>query len=396
MYERYTTDVLRRRLAEPRRFIQAVVGPRQVGKTTSVRQALDSSSVCSYFVSADSPAPLPPVWIEENWAIARAAAQAQATPVVLALDEIQKIAGWSEAVKRQWDADTAAGVDVRVVLLGSSALLVQKGLTESLAGRHEVIHATHWTFAEMRDAFGWDLETFVLFGGYPGPASLTDDPGRWRDYVRDSLIETAVARDVLSLARIDKPALLRRLFALACEYSGRELSYTKMLGQLEGAGNTTTLAHYLDLLDAAGLATGLQKHAGEAVRRRGSSPKLLAMDTALVTAMTGVTSDIVRADRAEWGRLVETAVGAHLLAWTQRRGGEVRYWRDGGLEVDYIVEHDRKTVAIEVKSGVGLSGGDLKGLQAFSERFSPDASLVVGTGGVPLEEFLGGGFELPI
>ncbi len=388
MYRRYTTDILLRRLSEPRRFIQVVTGPRQVGKTTSVKQALAAAELPSHYASADSPTPLPPLWIEQQWNAARAIAGSRSAPVLLALDEVQKIDGWSEAVKAQWDADSGSDVDIRVVLLGSSALLVRKGLSESLAGRFEVIRATHWTYDEVREAFGWDVDTFVYFGGYPGAAPLVDDEDRWRSYILDSLVETAVSRDILLPTRVDKPALLRRLLALTCEYSARELSFNKMLGELADAGNTTTLAHYLDLLSGAGLATGLQKHAGQAVRRRASSPKLLALNTALVSAVVGKSRHAARADTAYWGRLVETAVGGHLVAHALRREGDVRYWRDGALEVDFVVEHAGRLVAIEVKMGAGTGGGDLRGLQAFAERFAPDRSVVVGAGGIALDAYL--------
>jgi hypothetical protein len=117
---------------------------------------------------------------------------------------------------------------------------------------------------------------------------------------------------VLLLSRVDKPALLRRTFELACRYSGQVLSYSKMLGQRPDAGNATTLAHYLDLLAGAGLVTGLQKYAGDVARRRGSSPKLQVMSTALVTAPSGLTLAEARRDGEFWGRFVEPAVGAHL------------------------------------------------------------------------------------
>ena len=231
---------------------------------------------------------------------------------MLVLDEIQKVPGWSEAVKRLWDEDTRLRRALKVVILGSAPLLVQRGLAESLAGRFEVLQLQHWSFAEMREAFGWSLDTYLFYGGYPGAAPLVGEPSRWARYVLDSLVETTIARDVLLLSRVDKPALLRRLFELGCRYSGQILSYTRMLGQLQDAGNTTTLAHYLDLLAAAGMLEGLQKYAGAAVRQRGSSPKLQVLNTALMTAPMGLALEEARADRELWGQLVESAVGAHL------------------------------------------------------------------------------------
>jgi len=215
-----------------------------------------------------------PAWIEQQWEAARLLArEAGREGALLALDEVQKVPRWSESLKRLRDEDSRAALPLKVVLLGSAPLLVQKGLTESLTGRFEILHLPHWSYVEMRDAFGWTLDQYLFYGAYPGAAPLVDEPERWARYIRDSLIETTIARDVLLLSRVDKPALLRRLFELGCTYSGRILSYTKMLGQLQDAGNTTTLAHYLDLLAGAGMVVGLQKYAGGAARRRGSSPK---------------------------------------------------------------------------------------------------------------------------
>jgi predicted AAA+ superfamily ATPase len=289
-------------------------------------------------------------------------------------------------VKRLWDEDSASGLDLKVVLLGSSPLLLQSGLTESLAGRFEVLPVTHWSFSEMRDAFGWDLERFAFFGGYPGAAPLAGDFARWSRYVRDSLIETTVARDVLLVTRVDKPALLRRLFHLACEYSGQILSYQKMVGQLQDAGNTTTLAHYLELLSAAGLVTGISKYAGEAVRRRASSPKLLVWNTALLAAQAGVPPGQAVRDREFWGRLAESAVGAHLLNACRGTGIEVSYWRERGREVDFVLQRGRDLVAVEVKTG--HRKGALPGVEAFERTFHTKRSVVVGAQGVPIEEFL--------
>ncbi len=375
---------LTRRLAEPRRFIQVVAGPRQVGKTTLVQQVMEGSDLATVFASADEPALRGPEWIAQQWDAARLAAGGGAS--VLVLDEVQKIPGWSESVKRLWDEDTRRKRRVKVVVLGSAPLLIQRGLSESLAGRFEVLRLPHWSFAEMREAFGWSVKRFVYYGGYPGAAPLVREPERWRSYVLDALVETTISRDVLLLTRVDKPALLRRLFELGCRYSGQILSYTKMLGQLHGAGNTTTLAHYLDLLSGAGMLTGLAKFAGEAVRQRGSSPKLQVLNTALMSAQSGFGFDEARADHEVWGRLVETAVGAHLANAAVVGTCELFYWRDHNREVDFVVRRGRELTAIEVKTG--RTHEAQPGLAAFAEAFNPHRRLLVGGGGIPLEEFL--------
>lgn len=305
---------------------------------------------------------------------------------MLALDEIQKIPGWSETVKRLWDEDTAAGLPLKVIVLGSAPLLAQRGLTESLAGRFELLHLPHWSFAEMREAFGWTLDQYLFHGGYPGAAPLIAEPARWARYILDSLVETTLSRDVLLLTRVDKPALLRRLFELACRYSGQILSYSKMLGQLHDAGNTTTLAHYLDLLGGAGMVTGLQKFSGSAVRQRGSSPKLQVLNTALMTAQSRFTPEEARTDRELCGRLVESAVGAHLANAAAAGACELCYWRDQNREVDFVVRAGRSVTAIEVKSGRAREGRP--GIAAFADAFRVKRKLLVGADGVPIEEFL--------
>lgn len=378
---------LARRLRGPRRFLQVVAGPRQVGKTTLVRQVLERIDRATVLASADEPALRDRVWIEQQWEAARLLAkQSGRGGAILALDEIQKIPGWSESVKRLWDEDAARRLPLKVVLLGSAPLLVQHGLGESLAGRFEVLRLPHWSFAEMRDAFGWPLERYLFFGGYPGAAPLAREAARHARYVKDALIETTIARDVLLLTRVDKPALLRQLFELACAYSGRELSYQKMLGQLQDAGNTTTLAHYLELLAAAGMVVGLQKYAGDRARRRGSSPKLQVLNTALLTAQSGLTPREARGDAEFWGQLVESAVGAHLANAAATGACELFYWRDGDREVDFVVRARRRLVAIEVKS-VGRRRA-LHGLATFDAAFHPDRKLLVGADGIALDEFL--------
>lgn len=383
-FQRPQAGELARRLAEPRRFIQMVTGARQVGKTTLVQQVLERAGVPVRYASADEPTLRGPDWVATQWEAARR--EVRESGAILALDEVQKALGWAESVKRLWDEDTRARRDLEVVLLGSAPLLVQQGLTESLAGRFEVVHLPHWSFSEMRTAFGFSLEQYVVFGGYPGAAPLAGEPGRWRRYILDALVETTIARDVLLLTRVDKPALLRRLFELSCRYSGQVLSYNKMLGQLQDAGNTTTLAHYLDLLAAAGLVTGLPKYSGSAVRLRASSPKLQVLNTALMSAQSEVRPEAVTADRHAWARLVESAVGAHLANAAAAGACEVFYWRQGNREVDFVVRAGRAVTAIEVKSGRSRDG--LPGLVAFAETFQPARRLLVGGDGIPVEEFL--------
>lgn len=386
-FERPHGAVLAKRLAEPRRFLQVVAGPRQVGKTTLVRQVLARTGRPATLVSADEPTLRDRDWLVRHWREARElAAGAGRGGAVLALDEVQKIPGWSETVKRLWDEDTAAGVRLKVVVLGSAPLLLQRGLGESLAGRFETLHLPHWSFGEMKAAFGWTLDAYIVHGGYPGAAPLIADAARWRRYVLDALIETTISRDVLLLTRVDKPALLRRLFELACRHSGQILSFTKMLGQLQDAGNTVTLAHYLELLASAGMVTGLQKFAGDAARSRGSSPKLQVLNTALMSASSGLAPNELRADRELWGHLVESAIGAHLANAAAARDCELFYWRERNREVDFVVRAGRRLVGIEVKSG--RSRGTPAGLSSFSDSFRGSRTLLVGEDGTPIEAFL--------
>lgn len=384
-FRRAAFVTVRSRLLEPRRFIIVIAGPRQVGKTTLIRQVAAELQLPIHLVSADDPGLRDRSWLEAQWEVGRTLTRTGAgRAAVLVLDEVQKIPAWSETVKRLWDEDAAAGTDLRVVVLGSAPLLVQRGLSESLAGRFEIIRLAHWSFAEMRAAFGWDLERFLFFGGYPGAASLVDDIDRWRAYMLDALIETTLSRDILLLTRVDKPVLLRQLFRLGADYSAQIVSYQKLVGQLQDAGNTTTLAHYLELLRSTGLLAGLQKYSGSKVRQRGSSPKLLVLDPGFMSAMTDVDPATARADRDYWGRLVETAVGAHL-ANTAERDVEVTWWREGDREVDFVLSHRSNVLAIEVASG--RRKASLPGLEAFGRTFE-SRKLLIGAQGLPLETAL--------
>lgn len=387
-FKRSLFPALLKRLREPRRFLQVLTGPRQVGKTILARQVAKELAIPVHYTSADEPTLQDRAWLNQQWDIARTFTRkgSHQVPALLIIDEVQKAQDWSETIKRLWDEDSAAELPLRVLLSGSAPLLVQKGLTESLAGRFEIIPVPHWSLSEMRAAFGWSVEQYIYFGGYPGAASLVEDEQRWRRYIVDALIETTVARDILLLTRVDKPALLRRLFHLACDYSGQVLSYQKMLGQLQDAGNTVTLAHYLDLLKGAGLVAGLPKYSAQKVRQRASSPKLQVLNTALMTALADTTFAGVQTDRNRWGRLVESAVGAHLLNSASGPGIEIHYWRDGNREVDFVLVSGKHTVAIEVKSGRRATA--LPGMAAFAKAFPVKRQLLVGAQGIPLDEFL--------
>ncbi|MFQ5668811.1 MAG: ATP-binding protein [Candidatus Binatia bacterium] len=386
-FRRSQGDTLAARLGEPRRFLHVVAGPRQVGKTTLVQQVMADSERPQVFASADEPALRDAAWLTAQWERARLLAKDGGRGgALLALDEVQKIPDWSETVKRLWDEDSRHRCPLHVVLLGSAPLLMQRGLSESLAGRFETLRLPHWSYTEMQTAFGFTLEQYLYFGGYPGAAPLADDPERWRRYVLDALVETTIARDVLLLTRVDKPALLWRLFDLGCRYSGQMLSYTKMLGQLHDAGNTTTLAHYLDLLSAAGMLTGLPKYSGKAVRTRASSPKLQVFNTALLTAQSGLPPAEARDDREFWGRLTESAVGAHLANAATGGECELFYWREGNREVDFVLRKGRTVVGLEVKSGRAPLAHS--GLAAFAKAFQVKRTLLVGGDGIPVAEFL--------
>jgi hypothetical protein len=372
-----------RRLRQPPELLQIIVGPRQVGKTTAAQQIGEDWPGPVRYAAADLPLPPGPEWIETQWELARRDASA-VDAALLILDEVQKVRGWSEVVKGNWDADRASGTKIAVLLLGSSALLLTHGANESLAGRFFLHRCGHWSFAECREAFGWDLDRWIYFGGYPGAAPFANDDTAFRSYVRDALIEPAIARDVLAMQTVAKPALLRQLFALSCMYAGQILSYNKMLGQLQDAGNTTTLAHYLRLLKTAFLASGLERFKGGRAARRASSPKLVIWNNALVTGLGSAGFRDAREDPSGWGRLVENAAGAHLLGHLQGPANDVSYWRERSHEVDYVVKTGKSVWAIEIKSG---RPGRPQGLAAFTRGYPQAKPFVVGRGGMPLEEF---------
>jgi len=386
MYRRYIYDILLERLAEPRQFIQVIAGPRQVGKSTMVNTVLKEMNVPYIFETADGQDYEDSEWISRIWASARANMQVlNSDCFILAIDEIHKLNNWSEYVKKEWDKDTLDNLNIKVVILGSSRLLLKYGLDESLAGRFEIIRMSHWDYPEMREAFGWTLEQYIYYGGYPGSARLISDERRWKRYIRDSIVSPSVDKDVIMTTHIYKPELMRSLFNLGCAYSGKELSLNKMLGQLQESGNVTTLSNYLTTLGEANLLCGLSKYANDDARRYNSVPKLQVFNQAFLTVATGngFKSDFVSPER--WGRWVESAIGAYLVNHADENDYKVYYWRERNDEVDFILRREDKLIAIEVKSG---RRGTNAGLEVFTKKYNPTMAIMVGTGGIPLDVFL--------
>ena len=386
MFERSELQEIRKRVYEPRKFIQVISGPRQVGKTTLITQLLEKLTIPAVYESADAIPAGNSLWIDQLWDTVRLKMKSQnAGEFILIIDEIQKIPNWSETVKKNWDNDSMNRINIKLVLLGSSRLLIQQGLTESLAGRFENIVLTHWSFDEIHEAFGWDAEAFAWFGGYPGAAELINDENRWKRYIRDSLIETSISKDILMLTRIDKPALLKNLFELGSLYSGQILSYTKLLGQLQDAGNTTTLSHYLKLLGSAGLITGIEKYSGAPVRTRSGSPKFQVYNNALLSSQSPMTFSDVRNNPAEWGRVIESAVGAYLANESLKGSISLFYWRDRNDEVDFVIERDGKIIGIEVKSSTSRND---RGMTSFQKKYHPFRTICIDENRMPWKEFI--------
>ncbi|MBI5193710.1 MAG: ATP-binding protein [Nitrospirae bacterium] len=373
-------DAMKKRLP----VFQVLTGPRQVGKTTIAQQVMEVLSFPAVYATADSPLPPGPEWIETNWRLAQVEFERHKKPVILVLDEIQKVRGWSETLKYHWDEGRRSKYDIRLLVLGSSALLLQEGLTESLAGRFYLNRCMHWSFQECNEAFGWDLRKWLYYGGYPGAVVFVKDEQQWKKYVLDSLIETVMARDVLQMQKITKPALMRHLFALSATFPAQIFSYNKMLGQLQDAGNTTTLAHYLKLLESAFLVSGVEVYSKGQIRKRGSSPKLILWNNALINAISSKTFRDAVGDPIWWGRLVENAVGLHLCNWLSGTEYSITYWREGDKEIDFIVTRGAESWAIEVKSG---RSGKLSGIEYFRRKYPEAKVLIVGAGGIPLEQF---------
>lgn len=386
MYKRSIYHTIIKRLEEHRMFIQVVMGPRQIGKSTVVKQVLDDLGKPYLLYSADTIPSTSPKWISECWANVRLQMRAQQLEeMILVIDEVQKLKNWSEYVKKEWDADSLNHINLKVVLLGSSRVLLEKGLAESLMGRYEEIRMSHWSYPEMREAFNMSLEQYIYYGGYPGAAQLIEDEERWANYVNGAIIDATINKDILMDSPISKPALLRQTFELSVAYSGKILSLTKMLGALQDAGNTVTLAGYLNLLGDSGLVTGLQKYSVDMARKRASIPKYQVYNNALLSVLSGLSFKEAVTDSKRWGQIFESAIGAYIISEAFVHRFEVYYWREGNDEVDFVLKKNQKIVAIEVKSN-----GETKttGMERFHKLFNPLATIVVGENGIQPELFL--------
>jgi predicted AAA+ superfamily ATPase len=385
MYKRAEYQTIKKRLEEPRKFIQVVMGARQIGKSTVVKQVLGDLDSPYRLFSADNVPATNGAWIANCWAAVRSIKESlKAENIILIIDEIQKIANWSEVVKKEWDDDTFHDRNIKVLLLGSSRVLLEKGLSESLAGRFEEIRMSHWSYNEMKECFGISLNQYLFYGGYPGAASLIDDDDRFRQYIQSSIIDATINKDILMDSRISKTALLRRTFELGAAYSGSLLSLNKMLGSLQDAGNTATLSGYLNLLDESGLLCGLQKFSMDTARRKASIPKLQVYNNALKIVYNPLTFEQALLDRKEWGHIFESGIGACLVSQAFICRFEVFYWRDRNDEVDFILRKNGSTVAIEVKSNAEKR---TEGLERFRQIFKPRNSFIVGDGGISAEDF---------
>lgn len=378
-------------LSKQPNLMQVVVGPRQVGKTTLSLQIRDSWKGYSHYDTADRPDTPSVNWIEKQWNKTRSNLR-EGSDALLILDEVQKVPKWTGKVKYLFDEDRREGRNIRVLLLGSSALLMQRGLTESLAGRFELHRHRPWSLRECGDYFGLTLEEYIFFGGYPVGIQFKDDENRWRRYIRDSLVETVLSKDLLLMAPVRKPALLRQTFGMSVMHPAEIVSYQKMLGTLQDAGNTTTIASYLKLLSQAFLVSTIERWSGSRIQRRGSQPKIIVLDNGILSAMNDRSFSQCIDNKDVYGRMVENAVGAQLLYIAEDHGGELFYWRERNREVDFVLSAREKLYAIEVKSGASESAD--AHLRAFCKKYKDAVPVVISNSDsrngseIPLAEFL--------
>lgn len=349
------TNILEERILNWPKLIQIVLGPRQVGKTTGVKQLFEKWQGPKHFATADTPLPPTAEWIIQQWNQARVANSES----LLVIDEIQKIPRWSEVVKKLFDEDRDSG-KIKVILLGSASLDLSRGLSESLAGRYEIISVPHWSFYECQLAFNWKLDDYLAYGGYPGSAPLVQDPNRWQDYIANNIIAPVIHKDIPMLQDIRKPALFRQVFELALSYPAQEISFQKLIGQLQESGNASTVKHYLEILSQAFLISTLEKYSTRPISTKSSSPKIIPLCPAIISAISSPSK--IRNDKEWRGRVLESSVGAQL----KRARGKLTYWRENKHEVDFVLEKDNYLLAFEIKSN---RKKPTTGLNAFSASF---------------------------
>ena len=371
----------------PCSFIQIFVGPRQVGKTTAAEQILKQikdQNIDGKIVTADGPN-IDHTYLE-TW-LEMAMNKASKAPYLLIIDEIHKIKSWSEVVKVFWDQRNRKQVPLNLLILGSSQIMLDAGVSESLAGRIEKHYFTHWNYLEINEAFNVSINDYIYWGGYPGTYHIIDDEIRWKKYVNLSLIDTILMNDIMILKNIAKPALMKNCFELACLYSGKELSFNKMLGQLQDVGNTTTLASYLYILERASLVCGLDKYSTSLIRQKKSSPKFQVFNNAFLSSLSLNSKNKVMDTPDVWGRWVESAVGAHLLNICQNSQYKLTYWRKDKMEIDFVLYDNKNIWLIEVKSGK-KKRYKTNNFKLFQKEFDClTKSMVVGSGGMELIDF---------
>jgi predicted AAA+ superfamily ATPase len=351
-------STLKERIEAEVGLVQVILGPRQVGKTTTTLNLLEECYQSnSMYVSADSVFNADAAWLRSNWQLALQEHK------ILVIDEIQKCFNWAEVIKSLYDETKREKRRLTCVLLGSSSLEIQKGLSESLTGRFQLIRVPHWNFAESQLGYGLSFDDFLHYGGYPGSYDLIGTKD-WYDYVKTSIVSTVVEKDILQFNKVRNPALFRQAFELLISYPAQEISYTKLLGQLQDKGNVDLIKHYLKLYEGAYLIKALEKYSPKANKVRSSSPKIIPLAPALAFLATRASFS-----PEERGRVFEALVGAQLL----RTGEDLFYWREGDSEVDFVLKKGRSLWAIEVKSGRKKNP---KGLDAFKQKF-PSARPVV-------------------
>ena len=346
-------------IAAKNSLIQVIIGPRQVGKTTTILNYLEQHlKNKAHYVSADQIFHSTPQWVEEQWRFAHQQNK------MLIIDEIQKCENWPEIIKSLWDEFKRKKIELKCVLLGSSSLQIQKGLTESLTGRFQLIYAYHWNYKESHDGYGLNFEQYLKFGGYPGSYQFLNTQN-WESFVKNSIVSTVIEKDILQYSTVKSPTLFKQAFEILISYPAQEISYTKLLGQLQNKGNVELIKYYIRLYEGAFLVRSLEKFSNKKIKIKTSSPKILPMAPCLY--FLNILDEYSSEER---GHAFELLVGTQLV----RTGHELYYWREGKYEVDYILKKGKKIWAIEVKSGRNKT---TSGLQKFRDEYPHSSAVLI-------------------